>query len=96
MIDDRVFGDIDSFRSQFIAQPREQAFAALRTRLATVCKRTLRRQVTTDTKLTMTTRAKDDPGFVEALLNEAIELAGNGEPELAKRVLRDLIAGTKR
>lgn len=45
MIDDRVFGDIDSFRSQFTAQPREQAFTALRARLATVCKRTLRRQV---------------------------------------------------
>ncbi|MCU4118416.1 SNF2-related protein [Variovorax sp. N23] len=45
MIDDRVFGDIDSFRSQFTAQPKEQAFAALRARLATVCKRTLRRQV---------------------------------------------------
>ncbi len=45
MIDDRVFGDLDSFRSQFTAQPREQAFAALRTRLASVCKRTLRRQV---------------------------------------------------
>ena len=45
MIDDRVFGDIDSFRSQFTAQPREQAFATLRTRLAPVCKRTLRRQV---------------------------------------------------
>ena len=45
MIDDRVFGDIDSFRSQFTAQPKEQAFAALRTRLAPVCKRTLRRQV---------------------------------------------------
>lgn len=45
MIDDRVFGDIDSFRSQFSAQPREQAFAALRTRLGPVCKRTLRRQV---------------------------------------------------
>ncbi len=45
MIDDRVFGDVDSFRSQFSAQPREQAFTALRMRLATVCKRTLRRQV---------------------------------------------------
>ena len=45
MIDDRVFGDIDSFRAQFTAQPREQAFAALRTRLGPVCKRTLRRQV---------------------------------------------------
>ncbi|VXD06515.1 DEAD/DEAH box helicase (fragment) [Enterobacterales bacterium 8AC] len=45
MIDDRVFGDIDSFRAQFIAQPKQQAFDALRTRLAPVCKRTLRRQV---------------------------------------------------
>lgn len=45
IIDDRVFGDIDSFRSQFTGQPKEQAFAALRTRLAPVCKRTLRRQV---------------------------------------------------
>jgi hypothetical protein len=53
-------------------------------------------RLTTDTKLTVTMRAKDDPGFVEALLNDAIELAANGEPDLAKRVLRDLIAGTKR
>lgn len=44
-IDDRVFGDIDSFRSQFTAQNKEQAFSALRTRLAPICKRTLRRQV---------------------------------------------------
>lgn len=53
-------------------------------------------RLTTDTKLTVTRRTKDDPGFVEALLNEAIELAANGEPELAKRVVRDLIAGAKR
>lgn len=54
-------------------------------------------RLTTDTELTVTTRTKDDdPGFVEALLNEAIELAANGEPELAKRVLRDLAVGTKR
>lgn len=45
MIDDRVFGDLDSFRSQFITQNKEQAFSSLRTRLAPVCKRTLRRQV---------------------------------------------------
>ena len=45
MIDDRVFGDLDSFRTQFAAQSREQAFQGLRQRLATVCKRTLRRQV---------------------------------------------------
>ncbi len=45
MIDDRVFGDIDSFRSQFAAQGKGQAFNSLRDRLAPVCKRTLRRQV---------------------------------------------------
>ena len=45
MIDDRVFGDIDSFRAQFSQVNREQAFAGLRTRIAPLCKRTLRRQV---------------------------------------------------
>ena len=42
-IDDRVFGDLDSFRAQFTG--REQSFGSLRNRLAPVCKRTLRRQV---------------------------------------------------
>ena len=45
MIDDRVFGDVDSFRAQFTSQPKEQAFANLRLRIAPICKRTLRRQV---------------------------------------------------
>lgn len=42
-IDDRVFGDLDSFRSQFTG--REQAFNGLRDRLAPICKRTLRKQI---------------------------------------------------
>lgn len=45
MIDDRVFGDLDSFKSQFMQTNREQAFAALRARLAPLCQRTLRSQV---------------------------------------------------
>ncbi|CAJ5368430.1 SNF2 family helicase [Burkholderia pseudomallei] len=45
MIDDRVFGDIDSFRAQFTAQGKNQAFGSLRERLAPVCRRTLRKQV---------------------------------------------------
>jgi superfamily II DNA or RNA helicase len=45
VIDDRIFGDIDSFRSQFTGTSREAAFASLRERIAPVCKRTLRRQV---------------------------------------------------
>jgi superfamily II DNA or RNA helicase len=42
-IDDRVFGDLDSFRSQFTG--KEQSFGSLRERLAPICKRTLRKQV---------------------------------------------------
>ncbi len=42
-IDDRVFGDLDSFRAQFTG--REQSFGGLRERLAPLCKRTLRKQV---------------------------------------------------
>jgi ERCC4-related helicase len=45
IIDDRVFGDLDSFRAQFTASSRDQAFGALRERLSPVCKRTLRKQV---------------------------------------------------
>jgi len=45
MIDDRVFGDPDSFRTQFTQQNKEQAFSSLRTRIAPICKRTLRRDV---------------------------------------------------
>jgi ERCC4-related helicase len=45
IIDDRVFGDLDSFRAQFTSNGRDQAFGALRERLDTVCKRTLRKQV---------------------------------------------------
>lgn len=42
-IDERVFGDLDSFRSQFTG--REPSFSSLRDRLAPICKRTLRKQV---------------------------------------------------
>lgn len=45
MIDDRVFGDADSFRAQFSTPTKGQTFEALRSRLAPICKRTLRRQV---------------------------------------------------
>lgn len=45
MVDDRVFGDLSSFRDQFGASGHADNFAKLRSRLATVCKRTLRRQV---------------------------------------------------
>jgi len=43
IIDDRVFGDLDSFRAQFTG--RGPSLDKLRQRLSSVCKRTLRKQV---------------------------------------------------
>jgi len=46
IIDDQVFGDLKSFREQFSNLSEQQVFATLKRRLAPVCHRTLRRQVT--------------------------------------------------
>ncbi|MEQ1516392.1 MAG: SNF2-related protein [Usitatibacteraceae bacterium] len=45
MIDDRVFGDVDSFRAQYSGQISDQSFSNLKSRIAPICQRTLRRQV---------------------------------------------------
>lgn len=45
-LDDQVFGDVKSFREQFLQLSEEQVFRTLRSRLKPVCQRTLRRQVT--------------------------------------------------
>ncbi len=45
IIDDRIFGDLDSFRAQFSSSGKSAAFEQLKNRLAPVCKRTLRYHV---------------------------------------------------
>lgn len=45
ILDERVFGDLESFKSQFITGDKEVTLPQLQARLATVCKRTLRQQV---------------------------------------------------
>lgn len=45
IIDDRVFGDLDSFRTQFGGQAKGAGFNSLKARLAPICKRTLRQHV---------------------------------------------------
>ncbi len=45
LVDERVFGDLPSFRDQFGALNNPDTVAKLRTRLQSVCMRTLRRQV---------------------------------------------------
>ncbi len=45
IIDERVFGDLDSFRRQYARLNDNAVFQQLRSRIAPLCKRTLRKQV---------------------------------------------------
>jgi ERCC4-related helicase len=46
VVDEHIFGDLKSFKSQFIHLNDDNLYDDLRSRLSLVCKRTLRRQVT--------------------------------------------------
>ena len=50
--------------------------------------------LTRDFKQTVTERVKRDPAFAQALLDEAVTLFLNGEPETARLILRDLVNAT--
>ena len=50
--------------------------------------------LTRDFKETVAARVKNDPAFAQALLDEALTLLLNGEPEQAKLILRDLVNAT--
>ena len=50
--------------------------------------------LTRDFKETVNARIQKDSNFATALLNEAISLFLNGEPETARLILRDLINST--
>jgi DNA-binding phage protein len=43
---------------------------------------------------TVNARVQTDPAFAKALLDEAISLFLNGEPEIARLILRDLVNAT--
>ena len=45
VVDDRIFGDLKSFKEQFANLNNQSTFDALKARLQPLCKRTLRRQV---------------------------------------------------
>jgi ERCC4-related helicase len=45
IIDEYTFGDLKSFKSQYVRQTDKENFASLRSRLKPICHRTLRRQV---------------------------------------------------
>ncbi len=50
--------------------------------------------ITRDYKETINERVDSDPVFTAALLDEAITLFLNGEPDVARLVLRDLVNAT--
>ena len=50
--------------------------------------------MTRDFKQTVTARVETDPAFTAALLDEALSLFLNGEPDVARLVLRDLVNAT--
>ena len=50
--------------------------------------------ITRDYKDTINERVNNDPAFTAALLDEAITLFLNGEPDVARLVLRDLVNAT--
>ena len=50
--------------------------------------------LTRNVKQAVVARAKRDPAFAKALLDEAATLFLNGEPETAKLILRDLVNAT--
>ena len=50
--------------------------------------------MTRDSRHTVVERVKRDPAFAKALIDEAVTLFLNGEPETARLVLRDLVNAT--
>lgn len=50
--------------------------------------------LTRDFKDTVVARVQSDPAFAQALLDEAVTLFFNGEPDSAKLILRDLVNAT--
>jgi DNA-binding phage protein len=50
--------------------------------------------LTVDASITIQERIQRDPEFAMALLDEAIGLFLNGEPDVARMVLRDLVNGS--
>jgi superfamily II DNA or RNA helicase len=104
-IDDRVFGDVDSFRQQFGALRDAQSFAALKHRIEPICKRTLRRQVEAYVKYTRRIPMLEEfrPGEDEQRLYDLVSdylqrdklyALPNAQRQLITLVLRKLLASS--
>jgi ERCC4-related helicase len=104
-IDERVFGDLDSFKSQFASLKNAESFDALKHRIAPICKRTLRRQVEAYVKYTkrIPLLREFSPGADETALynhvteyleRESLHALPNSQRQLITLVLRKLLASS--
>ena len=104
-VDEKVFGDLDSFRSQFGSVKDAASFDALKHRIAPVCKRTLRRQVEAYVKYTKRipllqefVPGADETGLYnlvsEYLQRDSLFALPNSQRQLITLVLRKLLASS--
>ncbi|WP_371868857.1 SNF2-related protein [Duganella lactea] len=104
-VDEKVFGDLDSFRSQFGSLKDVASFDALKRRIAPVCKRTLRRQVEAYVKYTKRipllqefVPSADETDLYnlvsEYLQRDSLFALPNSQRQLITLVLRKLLASS--
>lgn len=104
-IDEKVFGDLDSFKEQFSQIKDAQQFDALKQRISPICKRTLRRQVEAYVKYTKRipllrefTPSDDENRLYynvsEYLQRETLYALPNSQRQLITLVLRKLLASS--
>lgn len=105
IIDEYVFGDLKSFKSQYSHQVEEEDFVELKNRLQPVCKRTLRRQVQEYINYTERKAIREEfyPTDEEQLLYEWVSeylqrpklyALPNGQRQLMTLILRKLLASS--
>lgn len=105
IIDEYVFGDLKSFKSQYSHQIDEEDFTELKNRLQPVCKRTLRRQVLEYINYTERKAIREEfyPTDEEQLLYEWVSeylqrpklyALPNGQRQLMTLILRKLLASS--
>jgi ERCC4-related helicase len=104
-VDERVFGDLDSFKTQFGQLKDAASFDALKNRIQPICKRTLRRQVEAYVKYTRRIPLLQEfiPGINETQLynnvseylqRDALFALPNSQRQLITLVLRKLLASS--
>ncbi len=104
-VDERVFGDLDSFKTQFGQLKDTASFDALKSRIQPICKRTLRRQVEAYVKYTRRIPLLQEfiPGTNETQLynsvseylqRDALFALPNSQRQLITLVLRKLLASS--